>query len=129
MPAGLSDPLAPLILKAGFASSYASEPEPYRFTPAQAAATEMAAGDAVAALDNARRINASTTIQLGTFSDPANASRIADHFAGYGEVVIAEVPRRQGLRIVRVRTIDPQSVLAAARRVRPVGTFIVSPSN
>ena len=47
---GRSDPIAPLILQTGFASSYA-EPEPYRFTPAQAAATAMATGDAEAAFD------------------------------------------------------------------------------
>jgi rare lipoprotein A len=128
LPAGLSDPIAPLILQTGFASSYA-EPEPYRFTPAQAAATAMATGDAEAAFDATRPLPAPKTIQVGTFSDPANAKRIAARFSGFGEVAIAEDSRDgKALRIVRVRTIDAQSVLAAAGQLGLSGAFVVSPA-
>ncbi len=130
IPAGLSDPIAPLILKAGFASSYASEPEPYRFTEAQAAATALASGDAVQSFETPRELPAPQTIQVGTFSDAANAKRVASRFAGFGEVAIAEDIRDgKALRIVRVRTIDPQSVMAAAGKIGLSGAFAVSPSN
>ena len=130
LPAGLSDPIAPLILKAGFASSYAAEPEPYRFTQAQAAATAMATSDAGQVFEVAHSLPAPQTIQVGTFSDPANAKRVAGRFAGFGEVAIAEYEHDgKVVRIVRVRTIDAQSVIAAAGKIGLSGAFVVSPSN
>lgn len=123
-----SDPLAPLILQAGFASSYA-EPEPYHFTPAQAAATALATGRG-AQFDAGRPLPAPKTIQIGTFSDPANARRVAASLSGLGDVVIAEDSRDgKSLRIVRVRTIDAQSVLAAAGKLGLPGAFVVSSGN
>lgn len=129
LPAGLSDPIAPLILEAGFASSYA-EPEPYRFTPAQAAATAIAQGDRDASFDAARSIPAPKTIQVGTFSDPANAKRVAASLSAFGEVAVAEDTRDgKALRIVRVTTVNADTVIAAADRLGLSGAFIVKPAN
>ena len=131
IPAGFSDPIAPLILNAGFASSYADEPEPYRVTQAQAAAAALATGAAGGQeFEPSHPLPTPKTIQVGTFSDPANAKRVAGSFAGYGEVAIAE-DEHDGrvVRIVRVRTIDAQSVIAAAGKIGLSGAFVVSPSN
>jgi rare lipoprotein A len=127
VPAGLSDPIAPLILQTGFVSSYA-ETEPDRFTPAQAAATALATG--ADAFDEARPLPAPTTVQVGTFSDPANAKRAAASLSGFGEVAVVEDMRDgKPLRIVRVRTVNAESVLAAAGRLGLSGAFVVSPAN
>lgn len=129
LPAGLSDPIAPLILQAGFASSYA-EPEPYRFTPAQAAAIALATGDDGAAFEAARPLPAPKTIQVGTFSDAANAKRVAASLSELGEVAVVEDTRDgKALRIVRVRTVNADSVLAAAGKLGLSGAFVVSPAN
>jgi rare lipoprotein A len=129
LPAGLSDPIAPLILQTGFVSSYA-ELEPDRFTPAQAAATALATGDETAAFEATRPLPAPATIQVGTFSDPANAKRAAASLSQFGEVAVVEDTRDgKALRIVRVRTVDADSVLAAAGRLGLSGAFVVSPAN
>lgn len=123
-----SDPLAPVILQAGFASSYA-EPEPYRFTPAQAAATALATGGE-SEFDAARPLPAPKTIQIGTFSDPSNARRAAESFSGMGDVMVTEDAREgKSLRIVRVRTIDAPSVLAVAASHGLPGAFVVTSGN
>jgi rare lipoprotein A len=121
-----SDPIAPLILQTGFASSFA-EPDPYRFTPAQAAAAALATGDGEAAIDPTRPIPAPAMVQVGTFSDVANAKRVAASLSAYGEVaVVDDASGGKVLRIVRVRTIDPQSVLDASRKMGLGGAFVSS---
>jgi rare lipoprotein A len=128
VPATFSDPIAPLILQTGFVSSYA-EPEPDRFTPAQAAATALAIGDEGAAFETTRPLPAPATIQVGTFSDPANAKRAAASLSQFGEVAVVEDTRDgKALRIVRVRTVNADSVLAAAGKLGLSGAFVVSPA-
>ncbi|HET7714257.1 MAG TPA: SPOR domain-containing protein [Bauldia sp.] len=120
--ATFADPIAPLILETGFVSSYAA-PEPYRFTPAQTAAIELASGGVAVA----RPLQPPQTVQLGTFSDPANAERVAESFAGLGETIVAvDTQNGRSLRIVRVRTIDAGSVLAHAGKLGLAGAYVVS---
>jgi rare lipoprotein A len=141
-----ADPLAPLILRAGMVSSYAS---PAPLTAAQGAADALAGGTTLqadlaaaarraaarmdgqaAAASVAASITDGATIQLGAFGDPANASRIAASFGRYGAV--ASVPETGGSRpltVVRVALnagVDAASVLDAAKAAGLSGAFIVA---
>lgn len=128
------DPLGPLILDAGFASSYA-EADVQVFTRAQAAANAMAQG---AAFDGAvpppsAVATAPRTVQVGTFGDISNAKRVAGQLARLGEPVIAE-DQRDGrtFHVVRVRvvnaSVDPQAVIAAAGDLGLAGAFVLRSS-
>ncbi len=142
-----SDPLAPLIIRTGFASGYAAEPE---LAGAQAAANQLARGtiaanDLQSALDRAaarkaREIGAATAmgaatvpaerivVQLGTFSDPANATRVAEAFARYGHAI--SEPSAAGGRqlsvvsVVLGPSVAADVVIAAASRAGLAGAFV-----
>ena len=119
---GSDDALAPFVLRAGFASSYAA---PNPLTPAQSAAAELAAGAADAP---ARPVPA--IIQLGSFSDPDNADRTQRMFERYGKVVVVDRLSNSGaLRSVRVviedPAIRPETVIAAAEAAGLTGAYLV----
>ncbi|SDB13849.1 septal ring lytic transglycosylase RlpA family protein [Bauldia litoralis] len=131
---GFNDQIGPLILKSGFVNSYA---ETNRFTPAHAAAAELAAESTPARLstftkrDAARTLLAATTIQLGVFLDQRNAARVGDDFARFGEVVTTDQARDgRTLRIVQVvirdTAIAPEAVIKAASAAGLSGAFVVS---
>ncbi len=119
---GSDDALAPFVLRAGFASSYAA---PNPLTPAQSAAAKLAAGAADAP---ARPVPA--IIQLGSFSDPDNADRTQRMFERYGKVVVVDRLSNSGaLRSVRVviedPAIRPETVIAAAEAAGLTGAYLV----
>jgi rare lipoprotein A len=137
------DPLAPLIMRASLAISYAPDAKP---TDAQRAAAALAASanthDTLqAALDRAAARKArelaggpagetrATVIQLGAFADPANAERLADGFRQFGTV--QSVHQQSGdrtLTVVRLVLADPASsdtVIAAAGRAGLSGAFVL----
>lgn len=128
------DPLAPLIMDAGFAASYA-EPEVQVFTRAQAAANAMAQGagfDAVVTPPAA--LPAPQMVQVGTFADIANAKRVASRLSGFGEPVIADDLRHgRTVHVVRVRVvsaaIDPQAVIDAAGDLGLPGAYVLRTAN
>jgi len=114
----LDDPLAPLILRTGFASSYLPTD---RFTPAEAAAADLAAaGD--------RAIAMRSVVQVGTFADPANAARAGRLVAAYGTVTIAEATvGGRAVRVVRVALAAgtaPETVIESARAAGLAGAFL-----
>jgi rare lipoprotein A len=126
------DPLAPLILDAGFASSYA-EADVQVFTRAQVAANAMAQG---ASFDGAvtppAALPAPRTVQVGTFADLSNAKRVASRLKGLGEPVIAD-DERDGRTVhvvqIRVADADPQAVIEAAGALGLTGAFVVRTAN
>lgn len=112
------DPLAPLIVRAGSALSYAPS---NRFSRAHLAAAEMAQGG-----------RSSATIQIGTFGDRANAERIGPQFSKYGRVETREtISSGRTLYIVRV-VVDstlsnaPDKVIAAAHAAGIADAFVVA---
>lgn len=115
----LDDPLAPLILRTGFASSYLPTD---RFTPAQSAAADLAA-----AADRAAATG--PVVQVGTFADPANAARAGRLVAAYGTVAVAEAAvDGRAVNVVRVTVAggsDPAAVIDAARAAGLDGAFVV----
>ncbi len=124
-PASLSleDPLAPLILRTGFASSYLATD---RFTPAEGAVNALAAaGDRAAAAPAAA---SGPVIQVGTFADPANAARAGRIVSAYGTVTIAETSAAgRTVRVVRVAIAadtTPEAVIAAAHAAGLSGAFL-----
>lgn len=128
------DPLAPLILDAGFASSYA-EADVQVFTRAQVAANAMAQG---ASFDGAvtppAAIPAPQMVQVGTFADLSNAKRVASRLQRLGEPVIADDQRNgRTVHVVRVRVVkadvDPQAVIDAAGDLGLAGAFVVRAAN
>jgi rare lipoprotein A len=139
-PAGLSggDPLAPLIMRTSFANGYAPEPIP---TPAQTAIeafapSESAGLDLQAALERAAALKArelaligSTTVQIGTFSDPVNAARAADAFGHFGTVErLDQHSDDRTLTIVRIVTapcVSADAVISAASEAGLSGAFVV----
>lgn len=117
MPATMSsdDPMAPLILRAGFSNSYA--PSTDRFTLGQ----EAAAGLASQAI-----------VQIGVFGDRANAKRIAGQFARFGKIRSSDVSSGDRTLqavsvVVDARNVPPQSVVAAANAVGLNDAFVISP--
>jgi rare lipoprotein A len=114
--ASVNDPIAPLILRTGFSSSYA------------AAATDHFVGGQEAAAGMA----AQTVVQIGVFGDAGNAKRMAGQFARFGKILPAEVTSGgRSLHAVRVvvdtRNIAPQDVIAAANAVGLNDAFVISP--
>lgn len=123
------DPLAPLILDAGFAQGYA-EADVQVFTRAQAAATALANGDAFDVAEPARPVPAPQMVQVGTFSDMSNAKRVASRLSKLGEPVIAEDNSKgRVVHIVRVRvvsaSVSPQAVIDAAGGLGLPGAFVM----
>ena len=135
------DPLAPLIMRSTFVSSYASDPPA---TPAQRAAAGLAATADTnpalqAALDRvaARRANeigpaplGSALVQLGSFSDPTNAIRVAAQFRRFGSVENDEQQvNGQAMTVVRIavaKSIDPGTVVEAANAAGLTGAYILA---
>jgi rare lipoprotein A len=130
---GDGDPLAPLILRTGFASSYAPAG---RLSPAHEAAASLAdAGQQAAvarvALESGAVSGGGAIVQLGAFSDPINATRIGDRFGRFGRVVMVDrVSGDRTLRSVRIvivdPSVDPAEVIAAATDAGLSGAFLVS---
>jgi rare lipoprotein A len=104
------------ILRASLTSSYA--PDDVAAGPAQAAAARLVRP----AVPKPARV-----IQLGVFSDPANAARIAGQFGRYGDVSVTVSGR---LKVVRVSITDPavstESVVAAAGDAGLQGASLVA---
>jgi rare lipoprotein A len=113
--ASYSDPMAPLILRTGFSSSYA--PSTDRFTLVQEAAAE---------------VGAQTVVQIGVFGDKANAQRIAGQFARYGKIRSTDVSSGSHALealsvVVDARKVSPQDVIVAANAVGLNDAFVISP--
>jgi len=134
MPAALTtgDPLGPLILRTGVASSYLPTSH---FSRAQEAAETLAASgttaaQALTAVDNSGKAVASgPVVQIGTFADPARAKLIAARFVHFGAVTLIDrISEGQTLRIVRVvaTRAPPDAVIAAADAAGLSGAFVVS---
>ena len=136
-----SDPLAPLIMRTSFASGYAAMP---RRTDAQAAAEALAVSgfaddDLQAALDRAAARKATelgvaptagrVMVQIGTFSNPDNAERVAREFGRFGAVDRrpAEVGERQliAIRVVVDPSVSPDAVISAAAKAGLPGAFLI----
>lgn len=137
------DPLAPLIMRTGFSNSYASVPP---LSGAQRAAANLAEPDHRGALSDAAAKKAdalglrptaapteaagSTVVQLGSFSDPANAARTAKKFARFGE--LRNAVQQRGSRTLTVVSIavDPSveaaAVVNAAAEAGLSGAFVAT---
>jgi len=106
------------ILRASLTSSYAAADE--ADAPAQAAAAHLV--KRVPVVPAPARI-----VQLGVFSDPANAARVASQFARYGNVSVAA---SGSLKVVRVSIDDPAistaAVVAAAGDAGLKGASLVA---
>jgi rare lipoprotein A len=104
------------VLRASLTSSYASDDSDAG--PAQAAAARLVRP----AVPKPSRV-----VQLGVFSDPANASRVAGQFGRYGDVSVTASGR---LKVVRVSISDPaiatESVVAAAADAGLRGASLVA---
>jgi rare lipoprotein A len=127
------DPLAPLIMRSSFVTSYADGSV---LTRAQSAAEDLARGrlkgtglEAALASAAARRgaeMHAGETavVQLGSFGNTANAERIANMFGRYGKVTTTA---QDALTVVRVSVAGgiADGVIGAAREAGLPGAFIV----
>jgi rare lipoprotein A len=126
------DPLAPLIMRAGFVNSYAESDAP---TAAQVAADDLVNGRlkptgleaalaSAAAKRGAELRSAATIVQLGSFGDKANAQRVADMFGRYGKVTTTE---QNALTVVRVSVAADAAdgVIGTAKATGLPGAFIV----
>ncbi len=133
-----TDSLGALILRSGLTRSYAETPSPTR---AQAAAAELTSHDLTTALTaaatrkaeqmaTARTAGPPATIQLGSFSTPENAERVASKFGRFGRTWIE--PRElsgRTLQVVSVFTdgsVAPQAVIDAAAAEGLDGAFVVT---
>jgi rare lipoprotein A len=138
MPAD-ADPLAPLIMRAGFVNSYANADQ---LTPAQNAADDLVNGRfrtssledalATAVARRAREMHgagdAGAVVQLGSFGDPANAARVASNFGRFGQVTTAAPAGSKPLTIVRVSVAADTvpAVIAAANATGLSGAFVLT---
>ena len=134
---GENDSLGALILRSGLSRSYAETP---RETPAQAAATELSSHDLTTALTAAARkarelstasaANRPVRIQLGSFSTPENAERIAAEFSRFGRTEIqARDFGGRTLQLVFVTTdgsVAPDAIIGAARARGIDGALVAS---
>lgn len=133
-----SDNLGALILRSGLTRSYAETPPP---SPALAAATELSSHDLTTALTAAaarkardmgmaRTTGQPVTIQLGSFSTPENAERIAADFGRFGQTEMQpHLSGGRSLQVVLVTTdgsVAPESVIDAAAKVGLKGAFVVA---
>jgi rare lipoprotein A len=133
------DAIGPLILRTTAFRSYAEQPTE---TPAQQAAANLSASDLTTALTRAAARKASeleiarpgaavpTVVQIGSFSDAANAAHVATSFGRFGRTDVR--PRDFGGRTVQVVsvTLDPSvssaAVVNAASAAGLDGAFVVS---
>jgi hypothetical protein len=117
------DPLGPLILRSGMASSYLPTD---RFTKAQHAANAMAGS---AKKPTAAKSAPGLIVQLGAFRDPANAQRVADRFGVYGETEILDATSAgSAVKVVRVtvpRDHGPSELMSAAAEAGLNGSFVL----
>jgi rare lipoprotein A len=135
------DLLAPLILRAGFTNSYAADPPQ---TGAQHAAADLAQPNLHTALARAAAMKAdelglrstvppaggaTAVVQLGSFSEPANAERIGKAFLRFGQVENSFQQRgSKSLTVVRVildPTVTPSEVVDAAAEAGLAGAFVL----
>ena len=133
-----ADNLGALILRSGLTRSYAEQPRP---TPALAAAAELSSHDLTTALTaaaarKAREMAAArtnsrpVTIQLGSFSTPENARRVAADFGRFGRTELQT--RDSGgrtLQVVFVTTdgsVAPDTVIGAAAAKGLRGAFVTA---
>lgn len=135
------DPLAPLIMRASFASGYAAE-EP--LAPAQAAAAALARSgpriDLQAALDRAAARKArelglspqpgAVIVQIGSFANPDNAMRVARDFRRFGRTESRETQSGGRTLVVVTVVVDPalapDTVVAAAAKAGLHGAFLLT---
>lgn len=115
--ASTDDSLGGFILRNGFVNSYAPTD---RFSRAHVAATALA-----------QRGTAVAVIQIGTYSEEANASRVAEVFNSYGKVVTdRSTASDRSLFVVRVMVDDvgraPDAVLSIAHAIGIPDAFVVS---
>lgn len=115
--ASTDDPLGPFILRNGFTSSYAPT---NHFSRAQDAASALA-----------QHGKSTSVIQIGTYSNKANADRVGGLFNSYGEIVTAQATGSgRTLYIVRVMVEDagdkPETVLSVAHAMGMADAFVVS---
>ncbi len=133
-----TDNLGALILRSGLTRSYAETPRP---TPALNAAAELSSHDLTSALtaaaqrkarelDSARTTRLPATIQLGSFSTPENAERVASRFARYGQTTLrASNFGGRILQTVFVTTdgsVPSEAVIDAAESAGLSGAFVVA---
>ncbi len=125
-----SDPLAPLIMRAGL--SYA-ETEP--LSAAHQAAADLARSDLATALQKAAAEKATeiggppAIVQVGSFADRTNAERVATLLGRFGSPEVAT--RDSGGRTINVVRVSvhgttPDAVIAAAADMGLSGAFVVS---
>jgi rare lipoprotein A len=118
------DPLAPLIMRTGFASSYAERAPP---SPAHVAAAGLAAGTETVAAP--APVGTGGAVQVGTFGNPDNARRAAERFAAFGRTEIR--PRQSAGQTVEVvvvmpgPSVAPGAVIAAAAGAGLPGAFVL----
>jgi rare lipoprotein A len=127
------DPLAPLIMRSSFVTSYA---DGQTLTAAQTAADDLVKGRLVgtglegalakAAAKRGAELHATagTVVQLGSFGDPANAERVAAAFGRYGTI---SKSAQGSLTVVRVAVAaaGADAVIGAARDAGLPGAFIL----
>ncbi len=132
------DNLGALILRSGLTRSYAETARP---TPALNAASELSSHDLTTALTAAagrkahemaatRTAGQPVTIQLGSFSTPDNAERVAARFGRYGQIRMqSSESGGRTLQIVLVTTdgsVPPQTVIDAAAAGGLHGAFVLT---
>jgi len=127
------DLLAPLIMRAELTSSYA---ETARLSAAQAAVDDFARPRLVPASQTAASGGASALpphsviVQVGSFSDPTNAERVAAQFDSMGSSVITV--HEAGGRMVNVVHVaagegtTAEAIIAAAAAMGLPGAFVVN---
>ncbi len=126
-----TDPLAPLIMRAGL--SYA-QVEP--MSAAHQAAADLARSDLATALHQAAARKATeiggppAIVQVGSFTDRTNAERVAAALSRFGrtDTSVHDFGGRT-LNVVRVRVAagtTPEDVIAAAADIGLAGAFVVS---
>ena len=135
------DLLAPLIMRTGFTSSYAADP---LRTSAQHAADDLADPNLRAALARAAAARAdelglrstvpprdagTAAVQIGSFSESANAERIGRAFRRFGQVEnTLQQKGSRTLTVVRVvvdPAVEPSAVVDAAEEVGLSGAFVL----
>ncbi len=128
------DGLGALILRSGLSQSYAETP---RVPAAQTAAADLASHDLTTSLTAAAErkarqltVRSATVVQIGTFSDSANAQRVAANFRRFGRTdAVAGNTGGRALQTVMVTLdagVSPETVIAAANSFGLRGAFVLS---
>ena len=133
-----ADNLGALILRSGLSRSYAATPPP---APGLTAAAELSSHDLTTALTaaatrKAREMQANrvtgqpVTIQLGSFSTPENARRVAARFGRYGQTEMqTQAFGGRDLQVVTVTTdgsVAPRTVIDDAAAAGLNGAHVVA---